>query len=329
MSDGKDERILVIGAGMTGLTIARTLADAGAEIVVAEKSRGIGGRMASRRTDFGTFDHGAQYVTGKGGPFRALLTGLSHDGTVKFWKPTGKDRTLEWHVGVPAMNKMLQPMVGGYDLRFQTRVTTVKRDGDGLSVGMETKNEGSTETVERFDRVLSTIPGPQAHDLLSDLGEPFERLNEVGYEPCWTLMLAFADRLGTEHEIYRSEPGDGSAIGWATRNSSKPDREGDHDLWIVNGEGGWSREHLEKEPGAIVPELLSAFRELLDVDVPEPAHAAAHRWRYAAVERPLGNPMLLSDDGRLGAAGDWCIAPRVEAAFESGRALADAIKQRL
>ena len=328
MSDDKGERILVIGAGMAGLTIARTLADAGAEIVVAEKSRGIGGRMASRRTDFGTFDHGAQYVTGKGGPFRALLTGLSHDGTVKFWKPTGRDRTLEWHVGVPGMNKMLQPMIGGYDLRLRTRVASVKRNGETFSVVFEGADDSSNGT-EEFDRVLSTVPAPQAHDLLSDLGEPFERLKEASYEPCWTLMLAFADRLGTEHEVYRGEPGDGSAIGWATRNSSKPDREGDHDLWIVNGKGGWSRERLEDEPEAITADLLEAFRDLLAIDVPEPVHAAVHRWRYAAVERPLGNPMLLSDDGRVGAAGDWCIAPRVEAAFESGRALADAIKQRL
>ena len=332
MADRPDEgeRILVIGAGMAGLTLARTLADAGARVTVAEKSRGIGGRMASRRTEFGTFDHGAQYVTGKGGPFRALLTGLSHDGTVAFWKPTGKDRTLEWHVGVPAMNKMLGPMTGGFELRTRTLVTGIERDGDGFGVALEaTTDDGTDGSRERFDRVLSTVPAPQASALLAPLGEPFERIAEASYAPCWTLMLAFDRRLDTTHETYRNEPGDAGPVGWAARNSSKPEREATHDLWVVNASGAWSREHLEDEPGRIVAPLLDAFRATLGIDVPEPAHAAAHRWRYAAVERPLGEAMLLSQNGRIGAAGDWCLAPRVEAAFESARALADAIKRRL
>ena len=330
MATGRSERILIIGAGMAGLTLARTLSDAGATVTVMEKSRGIGGRMASRRTDFGTFDHGAQYVTGKGAPFRALLTGLSHDGTVAFWKPTGKDRTVEWHVGVPAMNKMLTPMLGGFDIRLRTRVTSLARNGETLDVHLEMdEDEGPAQATDTFDRILSTVPAPQALELLGALGEPFERLGECSYEPCWTLMLAFDTRVATEHDVHRATPGDGSPIGWAARNGSKPERAGEHDLWLTNATGAWSREHLEDDRVEVIEALLPAFGERLGVDLPDPVHAVAHRWRYAAVERPLGEPYLLSHDGRIGAAGDWCLAPRVEAAFESARALADAVKERL
>jgi predicted NAD/FAD-dependent oxidoreductase len=51
----------------------------------------------------------------------------------------------------------------------------------------------------------------------------------------------------------------------------------------------------------------------------------AHRWRYAFVEQALGLPCLVDEETAAGACGDWCIAPRVEAAFESGRALAQAV----
>ena len=318
------ERILIIGAGMAGLTMARTLADAGAEVVVAEKSRGIGGRLATRRTDHGSFDHGAQYVTGKSGAFRALLTGLSHDGTVKFWKPAGRDREIEWHVGVPGMSSMLKPMQGGYELRTRTAVASIERDGDKLRA---TLGEGEDAANETFDRVLCTAPAPQGDRLLGHLGAPFDRFGEASYAPCWTLMLAFDARLEPP-DMHRADPGDPSPIGWAARDSSKPGRDEGTDRWVVNATPEWSRENLELERDEVVPLLLAAFRALRG-EVPEPIHAAAHRWRYSLVERPLGESFLLSEDGRVGAAGDWCLGGRVEAAFESGRSLADAVKERL
>ena len=43
------------------------------------------------------------------------------------------------------------------------------------------------------------------------------------------------------------------------------------------------------------------------------------------VETALGHPCLYDPAQRLGAAGDWCLGPRIEASFDSGRALADRI----
>lgn len=57
-------RVAVIGAGISGLMTARTLRDLGFDVTVFEKSRGLGGRTATRRVDPGlSFDHGAQYFT--------------------------------------------------------------------------------------------------------------------------------------------------------------------------------------------------------------------------------------------------------------------------
>jgi len=43
-------RVAIIGAGLTGLTAASLLRDAGVEITVFDKSRGLGGRLSTRRT---------------------------------------------------------------------------------------------------------------------------------------------------------------------------------------------------------------------------------------------------------------------------------------
>ena len=46
--------IAIIGAGIAGVTAARTLLQAGHRVTLIEKSRGVGGRMSTRRTEFGT-----------------------------------------------------------------------------------------------------------------------------------------------------------------------------------------------------------------------------------------------------------------------------------
>ena len=71
--------------------------------------------------------------------------------------------------------------------------------------------------------------------------------------------------------------------------------------------------------------LLHEFAAATGARLPAPVHAQAHRWRHAFVEQPLGLPCLVDEEIAAGACGDWCIAPRVEAAFESGRTLAHSL----
>ena len=59
--------VAILGAGMAGAAAARRLAEAGLDVRVFDKGRGIGGRMATRRTEAGArFDHGAQFFRAKG-----------------------------------------------------------------------------------------------------------------------------------------------------------------------------------------------------------------------------------------------------------------------
>ena len=87
----------------------------------------------------------------------------------------------------------------------------------------------------------------------------------------------------------------------------------------------WSREHLERRSEETAPLLLAAFAAAIGIDLPAPSHLSAHRWRYALVERPLGESCIWDPALRLGLCGDWCLGPRVEAAYLSGRALAAAL----
>ena len=53
---------IIIGAGLSGLTAAKKINELKlGSVVILEKSRGVGGRMATRRTLGTRFDHGAQF----------------------------------------------------------------------------------------------------------------------------------------------------------------------------------------------------------------------------------------------------------------------------
>ena len=87
LRDHSTPRVAVIGAGISGLILARTLADAGVAVTVFEKSRGVGGRMATRRTQDGLrFDHGAQYFTVRDPRSQRFLNAWQADGIVQPWK---------------------------------------------------------------------------------------------------------------------------------------------------------------------------------------------------------------------------------------------------
>ena len=59
----EQKSVAVIGAGMAGIGAARLLVEEGCRVVVFDKSRGLGGRCATKRWEGHSVDHGAQYFT--------------------------------------------------------------------------------------------------------------------------------------------------------------------------------------------------------------------------------------------------------------------------
>ncbi|MDF5822907.1 NAD(P)-binding protein [Pseudomonas aeruginosa] len=54
--------IAIIGTGIAGLSAAHALRSAGQTVQLFDKGHGSGGRMASKRSEAGTLDLGAQYL---------------------------------------------------------------------------------------------------------------------------------------------------------------------------------------------------------------------------------------------------------------------------
>lgn len=76
---------LIIGAGLAGLTAARRLAVAGLSVLVVDKGRNVGGRLATRRVGRAVLDHGAQFFTVRSRVFQSEVDGWLEAGIVSPW----------------------------------------------------------------------------------------------------------------------------------------------------------------------------------------------------------------------------------------------------
>ncbi|MEO8022645.1 FAD-dependent oxidoreductase [Polaromonas sp.] len=337
--------IAVVGAGMAGIACARTLMQAGHQVTVFEKSRGPGGRMSTRNTEFGGFDHGTQYFTVRDTRFeKALATspGLVRPwsaNTVRILDEAGRvvaaslpPKEAHW-VATPGMNALLkqwaQPLDAAGALMLETQVIRMERDKlHPERWQLQTEGPGASSRVySGFDHVVLAVPAPQAHALLlsSQQGKALMPvLGGIVIAPCWTLMLAFPQamqptlpHLGPHWNAARSTH---HRIAWLARESSKPGRSA-IERWTVQASPEWSERHLEDDDERVKAKLLKAFTEVTGIRA-LPSHAAVHRWRYAQTTEPLGQSHLWDDKLGVGACGDWCLGHRVEDAFISGLEMA-------
>jgi predicted NAD/FAD-dependent oxidoreductase len=297
---------------------------AGLRVTVFEKSVQVGGRIATRRVDGLTFDHGAQYVRVSDEAFGAYLNFAQETGSVAPWRPCFEDSRsgpAEWLVGTPGMQSMVLPLAAGLDVRCRVPVGEITRaDADQWLL-----RSVAGEIAGPFEAVALAVPAPEAADLLEDIPPFGSTLNPVLMAPCWAAMVALAEPLETWPDLVTPTRG---PIAWAARDSSKPLRSLDSERWVLHAAPDWTQHNLEEQRQLIGQDLLVEFARLAG-ELPRVKYLSAHCWKYARVIRPLGTQCVWDEHQRIGACGDWCIDARVEAAWQSGTALGNAIASQL
>ncbi|MES3095448.1 NAD(P)/FAD-dependent oxidoreductase [Sphingomonas aerolata] len=303
-------KVAIIGAGIAGLSCALRLQQDGCVVTLFDKGRGAGGRMATRRVETHgctiAFDHGAQYLTMRDPDFVAAMQGWAAAGVVARWPAAGPDA---W-VGTPGMNAIVGHLAAQTDVRWNTQVTALRRTTAGWQV--------DPGEAELFDSVVAAIPAEQAAGLLAPHDAAMARVAaDRRSAPCWTAMFAFETPLPMPDDVLK----DRGIIGWAARNSAKPGRDGP-EAWVVQATPDWSRDHLEETAETVVDQLQAALAAECPDALPAPIVRVGHRWRYARAA--AGEAGCLWNAGeRIGAAGDWLLAPRIESGWLSGRRLAE------
>ena len=159
-------RVVVVGAGIAGLIAAQSLSNSGHDVVVVDKGRSPGGRIATRRIDDATLDHGAQFFTVRDSLFESHVSEWIASGVVTEWC-RGFDTTTQNNDGFPryrgvrGMTDIAKHLAQGLDVRCNTLAFSIAR---GATSKWQLKiDDGS---VLDADAIIVTCPLPQAYALL-------------------------------------------------------------------------------------------------------------------------------------------------------------------
>jgi predicted NAD/FAD-dependent oxidoreductase len=325
-------RVAIIGAGLSGLACATTLAARGAQVAVIDKGRVPGGRLSTRASAFGSFDHGAQYFTVQHHRFEAAVQGWQSAGIAAPWagrllaydqgRVSEKTLSATRFVGRGGMQAIARHLAAGLGCEQGRRVARIERRSGRWHLIDDAAQEVS---VRGFDVLVLAMPSPQAAELAREHTPLARTMAAVEWAPCWAGMLALA--RPSQAPFDGAFLNDNPVLSWVARDSSKPERApapGVAERWVLHAGPQWSKGQLEVDAPEAEQQLLRAFAGQIERDL-VPAHLAAHRWRFAAPVNPLKQDFLWDDDVKLGATGDWCNGPRVEGAYLSGLAMAEAL----
>ncbi len=330
-------QIAVVGAGLAGLTCARQLQQQGHHVVVYERNAEVGGRMGTRQTELGGFDHGAQYFTASSEAFKKQVAAWRKAGWAAPWDgrlvsldkgaatAAGRNSARQRMVAVPGMGALGQHLAEDLDVRCEQAVVRLERFGEQWLLSVQCDTVPIAATAGPFDAVVLALPADIAARLLQPVSQLAEQVSQEHLEPCWALILGFQEPLGLDYDGAWVE---GSRLKWIARDASKPERRpGEH--WIGHASPAWSVEHLADDPERVKEKLLKAFHEATGVHV-QPVYADVHRWRYAQAVSTLPGECLWDGEARIGVCGDWFAAGfdgsgRVENAYLSGFTLAERV----
>jgi hypothetical protein len=331
-------KVAVVGAGIAGAACAASLQQAGLYVTLFDKSRSVGGRLATRRAAWTggdgvaqqvEFDHGAQFIEARQPRFGAMLARAAAAGAVAPWRPRVHARwpaaaVRDGWVPTPGMPALVRHLARDVPQQTEQAVQRLHRTRRGWQLVLA----GGVSTGP-YDQVVLALPPAQAAVLLAGHHDRWANdLAAVPMAPCWTLMAATDD---VDWPWDAAEP-EGGALAWVARNDRKPGRRVPRGIatWVAQATPAWSAAHLEADPAAVANDLRGALQALLPARGPVGQalrwhHAGVHRWRYALpIDRSVdGRECWWDADRGLGVCGDYFNGGNVEAAWRSGDELAD------
>ena len=307
-----NETIAVVGAGISGLLLARALKVGGAEVVVFEKSRGFGGRLATKRVGDVTFDTGAQYLTAKSERFAGLVAEWAAAGVVARWPGASAHR---W-IGRPGMNALGRFLAEGVDVRREAKILQVQRSAGGWALTIE--NQPPSEAR----RLVLTAPLPQSLALLRAGGVELppalaDELAALTYHPCLALLLTLGGASAVPAEGVALADG---PVRWLADNAQKGVSAGGAGAVTVHLSPSFAAEHLLKTETELAAMVLPDIAEWLGAPV---VNVALQRWKFSEPVASFAKGCVWLPELGLGLAGDSLGGPRVEGAALSGLELAE------
>jgi len=330
--------VVVIGAGVSGLVVAKNLVEKGQSVICIEKARGTGGRLSSKRvnskntvtreSELWSFDLGASSFKAVTPEFRLLLLCLVEEGRMltndtEFW-PASRSSSF---------TRYLSEAV---DLHCAQKITKIEKTDQGWLTFTEDEGGRLVAFSLSNDLILATPP-EQAYDLIPS-DHPYKvRLESVKTQAQWVTSYLLdrntATALGIQSEdtfIYDDSNIDDrsedvrSVFRRIVVETQKEGRESDANRVVVKVEASpwWSESKMDWEK-TDVTELL--WKELIALRTNNVAANSltwisehTHRWLYSLPQaNPLKGSLFLPQENGLSLCGDYLAIDSVYARDES------------
>ena len=319
------DKVAVIGAGISGLALANKLKKH-FEVVVFEKSRGYGGRVATRRAGEFIFDHGAQFFKVKTDEFREYIKPMIDQGVVDIWKArfveidNGKiTNNRIWgddpsnYIGTPSMNSIGKYMADGLDVRLSDKVANVTQ-----GTKWELYDEAGANIGE-FDWVVSAIPPKQVIEMIPDVINLYSKISSYEMLACYSLMLGYEEKMDIGFDAALIK---GADISWLSVNSSKLPG-ANNTTFLIHSTNKWASQNIDRDRDWVKGYLCNELSNLVPIKTESANYIGLQGWRYANIKKQNNIEFFLDKDNKFGLCGDWFVQGRIEAAYLSGSHLGD------
>lgn len=335
----------VIGAGIAGLTAGRKLAESGHEVIVFEKSKGFGGRLATRYAGDNheiRMDHGAPCFTARSKEFISFVEELESKGILEEWYDHfpyyTEERILSKHPDIPVEPYYYAPAGMNHIGKYLSRWVDIQLEKKVLGFTyLGAKNRKKRNWMINFedfsvfeaDAVIVAAPAPQAYGLIENSQDetPFKRIirniDSISYEGCHSLMVNLGNQPLPEWKSIRCKH---NVIRQITNESSKRSQN-DNFIVILQSESGFTTANLKTPESEITSAMLKSFTTITGIKAVKPVWTRLHYWRYRNVRNPMpGNFVQITDHTAPAALiGDYFTGGEaVETAYLSGLKLAEA-----
>lgn len=318
-------RAIVVGAGISGVMAARGLTESGWEVVVLEKSRGFGGRMATRRWNESAFDHGAQYFRITNTVARQVFQPLINGGVIVPWTHRDHSESQTRWVGRDGMSSVVKALADGLEIRKSAKVEHISACGYQWGVACDNGTKLAAEVL------VMSAPVPQSLHMLSQelvALDPriLQQLQQIRYAPGFALLAKLpknCEQLPREGVRLQH-----NRIAWIADNRNKwgdPSPSGS-DLTIQSSPA-FAAAFFEAEREQVAEMLVEAAEPLIGQPL---AEWQLHRWKYGLVDTRCNEPCLYSCiPGPITFCGDAFGPGDIEGALLSGMGAAKRIRSEI
>jgi len=328
-----DTDVLIVGAGIAGLMAAHALAERGLRVILLERGRSVGGRLATRRIGQGRADHGAQFFTVRTPEFQRWIDRWLADNLIFQWSngwstgsflPTPVDGYPRYAVH-NGMNALAKHLAAGLDAHVNVQVRAVTPTDAGWRVVDE------WQQVYHSKGLVLTPPVPESLALLDAGGatlsaEDRAALERVEYAPC------LAGLFVVHGPVYLPDPGaiqrPDEPIPWMADNERKGISP-DETVITVHAGPDYSRQLWNISDQEILKMLQAGLQPFLR-SVADIGEAQLKRWEYSLPTGFYPRRTLIAEGvPPLAFAGDAFGEPRVEGASMSGLAAGERLAERI